>query len=70
MPVYGKLIVTLLKNNTFPKTTYSIKCWQHQIPEMLAKFWYSKNGYTASLVAKYSWNGRTYRSTKDLPFWA
>lgn len=70
IPVYGKLIVTLLKNNTFPKTTYSIKCWQHQIPEMLAKFWYSKNGYTASLVAKYSWNGRTYRSTKDLPFWA
>lgn len=67
--VRSKLIINLLKNKQFSKTTYSIECWQHEIPEILAKFQIvnRKAGYSTSVVRKYSWNGRTYGPT-DLPY--
>ena len=65
-----KLIINLYKNKWFPKTTYSTECWQHEIPEILAKYRVtnSKTGYSTSVVRKYSWNGKTYNPS-DLPFW-
>lgn len=65
-----KLIINLLKNKHFDKTTYSVECWQHEIPEILAKYRVvnRKTGYSTSIVRKYSWNGKTY-GPSDLPFW-
>ena len=64
-----KLIVNLFKNEHFGKTTYSTKCWQHEIPEILARYQVTNNKtkQSASVVRKYSWNGRTY-SPSELPF--
>lgn len=69
IPVYDKLIIYLKKNNVFPKTTYSTKCWQHEIPEILMKYFYtSKSGISHNLVMKYEFNGKSY-SPKVLPYW-
>lgn len=64
-----KLIINLYKNKRFEKTTYSTECWQHEIPDILAKYRVTdrKTGYSTSVVRKYSWNGKTY-DPKDLPF--
>jgi hypothetical protein len=71
IPVSGKLIVYLVKNNRFAKPTYSTECRQHEIPEILAKFIVNnkKSGTSESVVKKYYWNGKTYNSPTDLPFW-
>lgn len=46
-----------------PKTTFSHKCIQSDIPYILGKYKTPK-----SEVLKYSWNGKTY-SPDNLPFW-
>lgn len=67
--VRGKLVINLLKNKRFRKTTYSTECWQHEIPEILAKYCVTnrKTGYSTSIVRKYSWNGKAYNPS-DVPF--
>lgn len=64
-----KLIVQLRKNKHFNKTTYSTECWQHEIPEILSKYYTinRKTGFSESIVRKYFWNGKTY-GPHDLPF--
>lgn len=68
--VPDKLIIQLEKNKVFPKTTYSIKCWQSDIPNILSKFVVvnRKLSTTKNVVAKYTWNGKTYYPG-ELPFW-
>lgn len=68
--VPGKLIIQLKKNKVYPKTTYSIECWQSDIPEILANYIEldNKTKTTRSVIATYKWNGKTYSPT-ELPFW-
>lgn len=68
--VPGKLIIQLKKNRVYPKTTYSTKCWQSDIPSILAQYVITnhKLNITESVVAKYTWNGKTYYPG-ELPFW-
>lgn len=68
--VPGKLVIYLKKNKVFPKTTYSTECWQSNIPSILSQYIIinHKLKLSESLVAKYSWNGKTYLPGK-LPFW-
>lgn len=63
IPVEGKLIIFLKKNNRFDKTTYSIKCFQHDIPEILAQYRVNnfKKKVSYSVISKYTWNGKTYK---------
>ena len=70
IPVRDTLIIHLKKNKKFPKTTYSIKCWQNEIGDILLKYYYNnhKTGNTECLVSKYYYNGRTY-SPEERPFW-
>ncbi len=69
IPVRDKLIIYIKPNKKFNKTTYSRKCWQHEIPELLSKYVrYVKDKGNQSLVLKYSFNGITYDS-KEVPFW-
>lgn len=67
--VRSKLIINLYKNKKFSKTTYSIECWQDDIPQILSEFQMEnrKTGVSTSLVRKYSWNGKTY-DPRTLPF--
>lgn len=67
--VRAKLIIQLLRNNIFPKTTYSQECWNTEVGDILRKFMVTdpKTGYEESAVAKYSFNGKTY-GPKELPF--
>lgn len=70
IPVRAKLIIYLKKNNKFPYTTYSTKCMQHEIGNILFNY-YAKNNKTGSiecLVAKYIYNGKTY-TPNERPFW-
>lgn len=55
--LFDKLIIQLKKNKEYPKTTYSIKCWQHEIPSFVSNFTDKKGN---SVVSKYYFNGRTY----------
>lgn len=68
--VPGKLIIQLRKNNVFPKTTYSTKCWQSDIPEILSRYVINNKrlNISESAVLKYTWNGKTY-NYNELPFW-
>lgn len=68
--VPGKLIIQLRKNNVFPKTTYSTKCWQSDIPHILSRYVINNKrlNISKSAVLKYTWNGRTY-NYNELPFW-
>lgn len=59
--VRDKLIIQLKKNKEYPKTTYSIECWQSDIPEILSKYIFTKNKQTQSLVSWYKFNGKTVR---------
>lgn len=63
------LIITTYKHKQFPKTTYSVECYQHEIPSILAKYYVNnkKLGCATSIVKKYSWNGKTY-NYNELPF--
>lgn len=70
IPVRAKLIIQLKKNRRFPHTTYSTTCWQHQIDNILSRY-YEKNrktGCMESVVSKYVYNGRTYKPD-ERPFW-
>ena len=70
IPLQGKLIIYLRKNKVYPKTTYSMKCWQSDIQNILSKYTVKnhKLNITESAVDKYTWNGKTYYPGK-LPFW-
>lgn len=70
IPLQGKLIIYLRKNKVYPKTTYSMKCWQSDIQDILSKYTVKnhKLNITESAVDKYTWNGKTYYPGK-LPFW-
>jgi hypothetical protein len=74
IPVPGKLIITIKKDNrftemrhekTFYKTIFVHNCWQHDIADILTKY---VNRKGKSLVVKYNWNGKTY-PPDQLPFW-
>lgn len=66
--VLCNLIIYLKRNKIYPKTTYSIKCWQSDIQDILSRYIVtSKSKGTENIVAKYSWNGRTY-NFGELPF--
>ena len=70
IPVRAKLIIQLKKNKKFSNTTYSTECWQHEIGNILLKY-YSKNsktGYNECLVSKYIYNEKTY-DPEERPFW-
>ena len=58
IPVYTNLIVYVQGAS---KPTYSMKCWQVDIPRIIGSF--------GNKVIKYQWNGRTYQPN-EVPFWA
>ena len=60
IPVKSKVIIYLKKNKQFPKTTYSVECYQHSLPEVLSKY--------KEYLKKYYWCGKTYEPN-SLPFW-
>ena len=70
IPVKAKLIIYLKKNKTFPKSTYSSLCWQHNIPRVLSRYALvnRKTGVATNLVSKYYYNGKTYKYG-TFPFW-
>ena len=70
IPVRAKLIVQLKKNKRFPHTTYSTICGMHQIGDVLNFFhqWDRQNKMVVSVVAKYTFNGKTY-TPNERPFW-
>lgn len=71
IPVRAKLIIQLKKNRKYPKTTYSTECWQHEIGDILSQYFQrnNKTNYVENIVAKYTFNGRTY-GPNERPFWA
>jgi hypothetical protein len=54
--VYAKLIVQLSNNDIFPKSTYSIMCYDGNVPGILNRFVQGNR----SLVKNYSFNGIRY----------
>lgn len=60
--VFATLIIQLKKNKVFPKSTYSIKCFNNRISDILGQFKIvnPKTKQYESAVAKYSYNGMTY----------
>lgn len=60
IPIYLKLIVQV---RGLEKTTYSLKCWQADIPSVLSRF--KERG---GEIIKYQWNGKTY-APNEVPFW-
>lgn len=70
IPVIAKIIVQLKKNDRFPHTTYSSKCWMHNIGDVLAQYhqYNKKTGKYENLVARYTYNGKVY-DPRERPFW-
>lgn len=69
IPVVDNLIVWLKKNNIFKDTTYSKKCYQHEIPQILSFFHVlSKKGNDQNFILKYYYNGKMYKPN-ELPFY-
>lgn len=70
IPVRGKLIIYLKKNTKYPKTTYSIECWQHEIAGIIGNYraLNKQSKLNENVVLKYTWNGQTY-AVGTLPFW-
>ena len=69
IPVRDNLIIYLKKNKTYNKSTYSIECFQHEIPEIISKYVEcNKSGVCNAVVLKYSWNRKTY-SPNEIPIW-
>lgn len=68
IPVQDKLIIQLKKNKQFPYTTYSIICYMHQIGNILDFFCQQSNNTKINVVAKYTFNGKTYLPN-ERPFW-
>lgn len=60
IPVYLKLIVQV---RGLEKTTFSLECWQADIPSVLGRF-RERGGE----IIKYQWNGKTY-APNEVPFW-
>lgn len=70
IPIRGKIVVQLVKNDDFEKTTYSSQCWMHEIGDILSQY-IGKNKVTRvteNLVRWYSFNGRKY-APNERPFW-
>ncbi len=67
--VCAKLIVQLKPNDVFPKSTYSQECLNTHISDVLGKFKIVDpvTGWSESVVAKYSYNGRTY-APNEVPY--
>lgn len=67
--VRAKLIIQLKSNKVFQKTTYSFDCSNLSIESILGRFTITnpKTGYMESVVAKYSYNGKTY-APEERPF--
>ena len=67
--VCAKLIIQLRSNKVFPKSTYSQECLNTHIGDVLGRFRITdpKTGYSESIVAKYSYNGRTY-APNEVPY--
>lgn len=61
IPIYLKLVVQV---RGWEKTTYSLKCWQADIPRIIGNF----NTGDGKEVIKYQWNGKTYKPN-EVPFW-
>ncbi len=70
IPVEAKLIVYLKKNNIFPRTTYSTKCLQSDINNILSKYYVqnSKDKREECLIVKYKYNDIEYRPD-ERPVW-
>lgn len=69
IPVYDKIIIYLTKNDKFPNTVYSKKCWQYEIPKVLDMFSIvNSKGERKSIVSKYFYNGKTYKP-REYPYW-
>ena len=70
IPVRAKLVIYLKKNKKFPKTTYSMECWQHEIDSILSNYCYNnpKTGSSENLVSRYVYNNRSYM-INERPFW-
>lgn len=64
--VKAKLIIYLKPNKDFEKTTYSKECSLSQIAEILSNYRRKKNN--ESLIAKYSYDGKTYQPN-TYPYW-
>lgn len=67
--VCAKLIIQLKPNKVFPKSTYSQECLNTRIRDVLGRFQITnpKTEYSQSVVAKYSYNGKTY-APNELPY--
>lgn len=65
--VCARMIVQLKRNDKFGKTTYSFECLNTHIRDILSNFVVNENGVAVSVVAKYSYNGRTY-APNQLPY--
>lgn len=62
-PLYDKIIVYLLRNNSYKKQIYSSKIWMKDIQSYINSF-VSKKG--KNLVKYYFFNGKKYRAN-ELP---
>lgn len=69
IPVRAKLIIYVEKGS-FPKTTYSTECWQHEIYDILSKFTVKnkKTEVNEIKVIKFNYNGKNYKFG-ERPFW-
>ena len=69
IPVRTKLIIQLKKNKVFDKSTYVTECWQHEIGDILYKYYVeNKTGGKDCLIKKYIYNGKEYKPDEK-PFW-
>lgn len=68
IPVKGKLVINLKKNNYYEKSTFSIECWQHEIPIILSHYTIKRNQDYINVVSKYSFNGISYK-VNTYPVW-
>lgn len=70
IPVRAKLIIQLMPNKVFSKSTYSTECWMHEIGNILLRYynWNNKEQRNECLINKYMYNGKTYKPN-ELPFW-
>lgn len=67
--VRAKLIIYLKPNKDFDKSTYSKECSLSDVAEVLSnyKVYNKKSKSMESVVAKYSYDGKTY--TNSFPYW-
>lgn len=61
----AKIIIQLVKNKIFDKTTYSKICRYNDIPVILAKYSDPKTGKT--FISKYKYNTRWY-NVQEMPY--